>query len=43
VDAEVFDQQPEQRFRLPRLRTGNGGFEVVGDRGEFGASRVMPL
>ena len=39
VDAQLFDQEPEERFRLLRLTLGDDAFKVVGDGGEIGRRR----
>ncbi len=36
VDAQLVDQEPKEGLRFLRVRLGDDGFEVVGDRGEFG-------
>jgi hypothetical protein len=32
VDSQLFDQQPEEGFRLLRVGFGDQGFELVGER-----------
>jgi len=36
VDAQLVDEQPEERFGFARVGFCDDGFEVVGDRSEFG-------